>query len=63
MSVTTGFVAIALALSGEEFVVAAKLVFVAHIPIMVVEALITGAAVYLARRVKPEIFDVVAGGR
>ncbi len=57
---TTCFVALSLALSGEEFLPAAKLVFVAHIPVMVVEALITGAAVYLARRVKPELFDSIA---
>ncbi|MEW5422865.1 cobalt transporter CbiM [Amorphus sp. 3PC139-8] len=61
IALTTGCVAVALALSGEEFVPAAKLVFFAHIPIMGVEALITGAAVYLARRVKPEIFGVVTG--
>lgn len=61
IALTTGFVALALALSGDEFLPAAKLVFFAHIPIMAVEALVTGAAVYLARRVKPEIFGVVAG--
>lgn len=61
IALTTGFVAVALALSGEEFIPAAKLVFFAHIPIMAVEAAITGAAVYLARRVKPELFGVVAG--
>jgi len=61
IALTTVCVAISLALTGDEFVPAAKLVFFAHIPIMVIEALITGAAVYLAHRVKPELFGVVAG--
>ncbi|MBK1624404.1 cobalt transporter CbiM [Afifella marina] len=56
IALTTAFVAIALALSGDEFIPAAKLVFFAHIPIMIIEALVTGAAVVLARRVKPELF-------
>lgn len=56
IALTTGAVAIALALSGDEFIAAAKLVFFAHIPIMVIEALLSAAAVYLARRVKPELF-------
>ncbi len=59
IALTTGCVGLALALSGEEFLPAAKLVFFAHIPVMIIEALLTGAAVYLARRVKPELFDVV----
>ena len=36
---------------------AAKLVFVAHIPVMAIEALLTGFAVLLARRVKPDLFE------
>ncbi len=54
---TTAFVALALALTGQEFVPAIKLVFLAHIPVMIVEALLTGAAVYLAKQAKPELFD------
>lgn len=56
IALTTVCVGLALAFSGQEFVPAAKLVFIAHIPVMVIEAVITGAAVYLARRVKPELF-------
>ncbi|MCF4167399.1 cobalt transporter CbiM [Zavarzinia compransoris] len=65
IALTTGCVAVALALSGEEFVPAARLVFFAHIPIMAVEAVLSAAAVYLARKVKPELFGVLAvpGGR
>jgi cobalt/nickel transport system permease protein len=43
-------------LSGDEFILAAKLVFFSHIPVMVIEALLSGAAIFLARRVKPELF-------
>lgn len=54
---TTAMVAFCLALSGDEFLPAAKLVFVAHVPVMAIEALLTGFAVLLARRVKPDLFD------
>ncbi|WP_068112823.1 cobalt transporter CbiM [Tropicimonas marinistellae] len=63
IALTTIFVALSLALTGEEFFAPAKLVFFAHIPVMVIEALLTGAAVYLARQVKPELFDVFEGAR
>lgn len=57
IALTTAFVALTLALSGDEFIPAAKLVFFAHIPVMAIEALLTGFAVLLARRVKPELFS------
>lgn len=57
IGLTTLFVALFLGLSGEEFIPAAKLVFFAHIPIMAIEGFLCGAAVYLVRRVKPELFD------
>jgi cobalt/nickel transport system permease protein len=47
-----------LALSGEEFIVAAKLLFLSHVPVMVVEGLLTGAAVVLVRKVKPQLFNL-----
>lgn len=53
---TSLLVGLSLALSGEEFLPAAKLVFLAHVPVMAVEGLLTGFAIYLARRVKPELF-------
>ena len=52
---TCVFIGLALALSGEEFLPAAKLVFLAHLPVMAVEGLLTGAAVALVRKVKPEL--------
>ncbi|KIC21816.1 cobalt transporter CbiM [Leisingera sp. ANG-Vp] len=56
VAATTLAVAVSLMLSGDEFVLAAKLVFFSHIPVMVIEALLSGAAIFLARRVKPELF-------
>ncbi|MDA5558559.1 cobalt transporter CbiM [Shimia sp. MMG029] len=56
IATTTALVAVSLALSGDEFIPAAKLVFFAHIPVICIEALLTGFAVLLARRVKPELF-------
>ncbi len=60
IALTTVCVGIALAFSGDEFIPAAKLVFFAHIPVMAIEAVLTAAAVYLARRVKPELFYTFA---
>ncbi|MBX2830745.1 MAG: cobalt transporter CbiM [Rhodospirillales bacterium] len=64
IALTTLFVAVSLMLSGDAFAPAAKLVFFAHIPIMIVEGLISAAAVYLIVKVKPELLmpeDHVAG--
>lgn len=61
IALTTGVVAISLAVSGDEFIPAAKLVFFAHIPVMVIEGLLTGFAILLARKVKPELFDTAKG--
>ena len=40
--------------SGEEFTAAAGIVLAAHVPIMILEGLVTGGAVGLLRRVRPE---------
>ena len=48
-------VALSLALSGRELVPAAKLIVLAHLPVMVIEAFFTAAAVALVQRVKPEL--------
>ncbi|WP_417828694.1 cobalt transporter CbiM [Thalassospira sp.] len=57
IALTTLFVAISLALSGDAFIPAAKLVFFAHIPIMVIEGLVSAAAVYLIAKVKPALLQ------
>ena len=55
--ITALMVAAALALSGESFMLAAKAVVPAHIPIMIIEAFVSYFAVYLIHRVKPEAID------
>jgi len=61
IALTTGFVALALMLSGDAFIPAARLVFLAHLPVMAVEGLLTAVAVYLAVQVKPDLFDTLKG--
>lgn len=56
IAATTACVALSLSLSGDEFLPAAKLVFLAHIPVMIAEGVLTGFAILLARKVKPELF-------
>ncbi|KZZ64988.1 cobalt transporter CbiM, partial [Oleiphilus sp. HI0128] len=55
---TTLLVAGSLALSGEAFVLAAQATVLAHIPIMILEGFVTGAAVLLIRQVKPELLRI-----
>lgn len=57
VAATTASVALCLMLSGDAFIPAAKLVFVAHIPVMLVEAVLTAAALALIARVKPELLQ------
>ena len=63
IAATTATVAISLTLSGQEFVPAAKLVFFAHIPVMAIEGVLTGFAILLARKVKPELFGAFREAR
>lgn len=60
ISLTTLFVGISLALSEESLLTAVKLVFFAHIPVMVIEGLLSAAAIYLIHMVKPELFHVMS---
>lgn len=62
ISLTTLFVAFSLALSGDEFLPAAKFVFFAHIPVMAIEGLLSAAAIYLIATVKPELFSIMQQG-
>ena len=43
--------------AGRELLVLAQGVFLAHIPLMVLEGLVTGSAVVFLRRVRPEVFS------
>lgn len=42
-------------LSGEHFFSAAKLIVLAHVPIMIIEGFVTAFIVQFVRKVKPEI--------
>jgi cobalt/nickel transport system permease protein len=46
-------VAGALTLSGDEFITAAQAILMAHLPIMVVEGILTSAIVSFLSRVRP----------
>jgi cobalt/nickel transport system permease protein len=50
-------VGVSLALVGDEFIVVAKLTVVASLPVALVEGLLTGAAIALMRRVKPDMLQ------
>ncbi len=54
------FTATALALSGKGFRTAAELILAAHVPIAIVEGLVTGAVATFVRRVRPELFEKAA---
>lgn len=56
IALTAVLVTIALALTGEAFIPAAKLVILAHTPIMAIEGFLCACAVALIHRVKPELF-------
>lgn len=55
MLLSTIMTASALALSGDGFQDAARMLFYAHLPIMVVEGVITGFAYAFLAKVKPEV--------
>lgn len=59
---TALLVALALALSGREFVAAAKLVVFAHIPVAVIEVVFNAAVIGLLLRVKPELLSLPCAG-
>jgi cobalt/nickel transport system permease protein len=55
--------ALALALSGERFVTAAWAILLAHVPIMIIEGLLTAAVVATLARVLPELLSPDSAGR
>ena len=48
--------ALSLLLAGKEFLPLAAGALVAHLPLMMIEGLVTGSAILFLRRVRPEIF-------
>lgn len=57
---TALMVAGVLTLSGQEFATAARLVLLAHLPVAVIEAVFSAAAISLLARVKPEFLGLPA---
>ncbi|MDY6973774.1 MAG: cobalt transporter CbiM [Thermodesulfobacteriota bacterium] len=55
-------VAAALVSTGESFFGVAKIIILAHFPVMVIEGFITAACVKFLKAVKPEILEVVYDG-
>jgi len=51
--------AISLVFAGEYFMVVAKIAVMAHLPVMVIEGLITALCVRFLKRIKPEILEVI----
>jgi cobalt/nickel transport system permease protein len=51
--------AASLVFTGDDFLVVAKIVFFAHIPVMVIEGLIAALCVRFLKRVRPEVLEVV----
>ena len=55
-------VALALVFTGEFFLGAAKVIVVAHIPVMAIEGLFTALCLRFLKKVKPEILEVIYAG-
>jgi len=53
----TIILAVLLAISGEEFFGVAKLAVLAHLPVMIIEGIVTGFVVSFLKKVKPEILE------
>jgi len=51
-------VAAALVFTGEPFIQAAKLVIIAHLPVMILEGILTAFCIGFLRKVRPEILNV-----
>lgn len=49
-------VSLSIGLSGQAFIPAAKIALLGHLPVMLVEGMVTASAVVLLRRVMPEVF-------
>ncbi|MGQ9570624.1 MAG: cobalt transporter CbiM [Thermodesulfovibrionales bacterium] len=55
----TLFVAVALVTTGESFLNVAKLLVIGHLPVMVIEGIITSFCIIFLKKVKPEIIGEV----
>jgi len=53
-------IALCLVTTGEAFINVARLIVVSHIPVMIIEGIITGFCVIFLRKVKPEILGGIS---
>jgi cobalt/nickel transport system permease protein len=51
-------IALCLVTTGEEFISVAKVILLAHMPVMIIEGLITSFCVLFLKKVKPELLEV-----
>jgi len=51
-------IAASLISTGESFTTVAKVIAIAHVPIMVIEGIVTAFSILFLKRVKPEILEV-----
>ena len=51
-------VAVALVFTGEPFIQVAKLVLIAHLPVMILEGVLTAFCIGFLRKVRPEILSI-----
>lgn len=58
VGITAFLVALALVSTGEVFLNAAKVVVIAHLPVMLIEGIITAFCIVFLKKVKPEIMEV-----
>ena len=54
-------VALSLIFTGESFLVAAKLLVVAHLPVMIIEGIVSAFCLGFLKKVKPEILGATHG--
>jgi len=53
-------VALFLMFTGEQFIAVAKLFIIVHVPVMVIEGILTAFIVMFVRRIKPEVLGGIA---
>ncbi|MBN1133788.1 MAG: cobalt transporter CbiM [Methanosarcinaceae archaeon] len=52
------FLAMSLITTGEEFIDIARLIAITHVPIVIIEAIVTGSVVAFLAKVKPELLPI-----
>ncbi len=55
VGISSFLAAAALLFSGRDFLIAGKIIVIGHIPVMIIEGLITGSVIVFLKKVKPEL--------